>query len=135
MLCLTLLIVMLAQDTTAVVHDQPGVLGFITGYVLSTLVPLLTSWLTKNYLNLRDTWYSRIQSSLVKGLIYVVGTAAISVALSYLGLGVPDNLDATNLSGDIISRIINALVVTIAVHFGIKTERTRAVTGLRGPNG
>jgi len=122
----------LVQDTTAVVHNTPGIVGFLTGYVFSSLVPLATAWITKNYFNLRDTWYAR-QSNLVKGLIYVVATAGIMVLLSYVGLGAPDNLDATNLSGDFIERVINALVVTLAVKLGINTQRERALRNTTTP--
>ena len=110
-----------------------GPVGFLVGYVLSNVVPLITAWIFKKY-NEGVNWLSR-QNNAVKMAIYVAGTVLIMYAVQWIGVGLTDDFDIRNLGTDTVAKIVQALVATILVKLGISTAREKAGTsgGIRRP--
>jgi hypothetical protein len=116
------------QDST-VVHDSTaapgvGVGGFFIGYLLSEVVPLVTAWITKVYNTKFGSWYANL-SNVAKMAVYVIATMLLMYLFSILGLGWDRATDATHLGPDLLRRFVEAVIATLLVKTGIKTEQTR----------
>ena len=119
-----LFLAFLIQDTTLVEPEpspSPGWKAYLIGYVASNLMPLVTSWITQKYINVRDTWYAE-QSDLVKRLVYVGATALAMLAVQLLGVGWDDTVDGPT----VISKIALATMSTLLVKIGVQTEQARS---------
>jgi hypothetical protein len=113
-----------ADSTTHTPTGPTSWIGFAIGYVISNIMPLLTAWITKKYLNLRDTWYTGL-SDLMKRLVYIAGTSVLMVIVQALGLIWEPGMDVLTAE-NIISKIVLAAVSTVLVAVGIKTEQERS---------
>jgi hypothetical protein len=111
-------------DTTVVTPASVGIIGFVVGYILKNLVPLVTSWIFKHYNTQRDSWYAR-QSDIVKMAVYTGATVAAMFLFSVVGLGWDDTFDPETLTPEFFQNLIVALISTFLVKVGIKTEKQR----------
>jgi hypothetical protein len=119
-----LVAVLLVLQVDSVTVGEVGTVGFILGYVVKNVVPLLTSWGFKKWNLIRDSWYNR-QSDIVKMAVYVVATVLLMFLFSIAGLGWDATTDANNLTPAFFENLIVALISTFLVKVGIRQEQAK----------
>lgn len=112
----------IAADTAVVAPAvAPG--AWVIGYLFANVVPLLTAWVARKY-NLGQGWYASLNNG-VKMAVYVGGTVLVMYLCQFIALGLPDNLDVTNLGADFLGKLVYASVSTLLVKLGISTGRAK----------
>lgn len=127
---LVALLILIQGDTTVAdtaaqtpTGEATSWVGFALAYVITNVVPLVSAWVTKKYLNLRDTWYTRL-SDLMKRVVYVAGTTAAMFIVQTIGLIWEPGMDVLTME-NFISKLVLAAASTGLVALGIKTEQVR----------
>lgn len=121
---LLMLVLLLLQADTTTVPAAVGVGGFVVGYILKNVVPLVSSFAFKWWNTKAGSWYAR-QSNAVKMAVYVVATVILMFLFSLAGLGWDATTDPSNLKPEFFQNLVMALISTFLVKVGIKTEQAR----------
>lgn len=134
---------LLLQDTTAAVPASVGIGGFVVGYILKNIVPLVSSVAFKWWNTKAGSWYAGL-SNPVKMTVYVAVTVVLMFLVSVAGLGWDRTTDPAALTPEFFQSLVMALISTFLVKIGINTEqirsgraaaKKRAAAATRGTNG
>lgn len=121
---LLMLVFLLLQADTTTVPAAVGIGGFVIGYILKNIVPLVSSFAFKWWNTKAGSWYA-LQSNAIKMAVYVVATVVFMFLFSIAGLGWDATTDPSNLTPEFFQNLVMAFISTFLVKVGIRQEQAK----------